>query len=44
MRNAGFLHTCNFVDPYHAEFIKWNNPPYNFGTVHYHFKDIKMRT
>ena len=22
---------------YHAEFLKWNNPPYIFGTLHYHF-------
>ena len=23
---------------------KWNKPPYIFGTVQYHFKDIKMKT
>ena len=22
---------------YHAEFLKWNNPPSIIGTVHYHF-------
>ena len=27
-----------FINPYHAEFLKWNNPPSIFGTVHYHFK------
>ena len=27
-----------------AEFLKWNNPPSIFGTVHYHFRDIKMKT
>ena len=26
------------VNPYHAKFFKWNNPPYNFGTFHYHFQ------
>ena len=33
-----------FFNPYHVEFLKWNSPPYIFGTVHYHFRDIKMRT
>ena len=28
----------NPFNPYHAEFLKWNNPPPIFGTVHYHFK------
>ena len=32
------------LNPYHAEFLKWNNPPSIFGTVHYHFRDIKMKT
>ena len=27
----------------HAEFPKCNNPPYIFGTVHYHFRDIEIR-
>ena len=31
-------------NPYHAEFHKWKNPPSNFGTIHYHFRDIKMKT
>ena len=31
-------------NPYHAEFLKWNNPSYMCGTVHYHFRDIKMKT
>ena len=25
------------LNPYHAEFLKWNNPPYILGTFHYHF-------
>ena len=25
-------------NPLPAEFIKWNNPTYIFGTGHYHFK------
>ena len=29
--------------PYHAEFLKWNKPSNIFGTVHYHFRDIKMK-
>ena len=29
---------------YHAEFIKWNNPSYIFGTVYISFRDIKMKT
>ena len=31
-------------NPYYAKFLKWNNPPYSFGTVHHHFRDIKMKT
>ena len=27
-----------------AEFLKWNNPPSIFGTVHYFFRDIKIRS
>ena len=23
-------------NPYHVEFLKWNNPPNIFGTFHYH--------
>ena len=26
------------LNPYHAEYLKWNNPSYIFGTVHYHFQ------
>ena len=33
-----------FINPYHAEFLKWNNPTSIFGTLHYHFRDIKMKT
>ena len=25
-------------NPFHTEFLKWNNPPSIIGTVHYHFK------
>ena len=25
------------INPYHDGFLKWNNPPYIFGTFHYHF-------
>ena len=32
------------VNPYLAELLIWNNPPYFLGTVHYHFRDIKMKT
>ena len=38
------LISIRFLNPYHAEFLKWNNVPYTFGTVHYHFRDIKIRT
>ena len=24
------------VTPYHADFLKWNNPTSIFGTIHYH--------
>ena len=24
-------------NPYHAELLKWDNPPSISGTVHYHF-------
>ena len=26
------------INPYHAEFFKWNNPPSIYGTFHFHFK------
>ena len=26
-----------YINPYHAEFLKWNNPSSIFGTVHYQF-------
>ena len=32
------------LNTYHAVFLKWNNPSLIFGTVHYDFRDIKMRT
>ena len=28
----------HWVNPYHAEFHKWKNPPSIFGTFHYHFQ------
>ena len=27
-----------------VKFLKWNNPSSIFGTVHFHFRDIKIRT
>ena len=33
-----FKQNLTIVNPYHAEFLKWNNPSSNFGTVHCHFK------
>ena len=33
-----------WLNPYHAEFLKCNNPYSIFGTFHYHFRDIKMKT
>ena len=40
---------CLFVFPYltlthNAGFLKWNNSSSIFGTLHYHFRDIKMKT
>ena len=32
------------VNPYHAEFLKWNKPSYIFGTDHYLRGYIKMKT
>ena len=32
------------INPYHAEFLKWNNPLSIYGTFHYHFRDVKMKT
>ena len=32
-----YLYLLDFINPYHAEFIKWNNPPSIYGTFHYHF-------
>ena len=31
-------------NPYHAKFLKCNNPPYIFSTFHYYFRDIKIKT
>ena len=25
------------INPYHADFLKWNNPLSIYGTVHYYF-------
>ena len=41
---CGFMAISKSINPYHAEFLKWNNPPSIFGTVHYHFRDIEMKT
>ena len=27
----------------HTELLIWKNPPHIFGTVHYHFREIKIR-
>ena len=37
------LKTHNTVKAYHAKFPKGNNPFSIFGTVNYHFKDVKMK-
>ena len=29
-------------NPYHAKFLKWNNPPSIFGTLHYHYRDENL--
>ena len=34
---AIYLAFFSIFNPYHAKFLKWNNPLYIFGTVHYHF-------
>ena len=26
------------INPYQDEYLKWNNSPFIFGTIHYHFK------
>ena len=37
------LHCCSkSLNHLHAEFLKWNNPLPFFGTIYYHFRDIKM--
>ena len=36
--------STSVLNSYHAEFLKWNNPSSTFGTIHYHFRDIKMKT
>ena len=30
------------INPYPTEFLKWNNPLSNFGTVHYHFQGYEV--
>ena len=32
---VGIISDITF-NPYHAKFLKWNNRPYIFDTVHYH--------
>ena len=29
--------TKRTLNPYNAEFLKWKNPPFIFGTIHYHY-------
>ena len=36
--------SANVFNPQPAKFLKGNNQPSIFGTVHFHFKDIKVRT
>ena len=31
------------INPYHVEFLKWNNPSPIFGTIYYHFRNIKTK-
>ena len=38
------VNNANSLNPYHAKFLKWNNPPSILGTVHNHFRDINMKT
>ena len=43
-KNAKFI-TASF-NPEPSEFLKWNNPPSIFGTIHYHFygyQDEKLK-
>ena len=37
-------HTLYLVNPYHAEFLKWNNPPSILALSIIIFWDIKMKT
>ena len=34
-------YTCIMLTHTHAEFLTWNNPSYIFGTVNYHFENMK---
>ena len=34
----------NKLNPYHAKFLKYSKAPSIYGTIHYHFKNIKMKT
>ena len=38
MSYFGSLFIQTNINPFHAEFLKWNNPPSIYDTVHYHFK------
>ena len=35
--NHATNHSKITVNPYHAEFLKWNNPPSIYGTLHFRF-------
>ena len=43
-RQAVIIAINGDINPDHAEFLKWNNPPSIFKTVHYHLRDIKVKT
>ena len=38
LRNRPPGYNSETVNPFHAEFLKWNNQPSIFGTIHYHFQ------
>ena len=31
------IYLLDQINPYHAKFLTWNDPPCIFGTVHYYF-------
>ena len=38
MINFNYRFFTTQFNPYHAEFLKWNNPSSIYRTFHYHFK------